>query len=74
LRTSNPIERVIQQEPKRRPVKVRVFPNQKALESLVSAVLVEIDEPWAVDTKAYIKWVCQDARSRKRPFSRPQVA
>jgi len=24
-------------------------------------VLVEIDEKWATDTKAYIKWECQDA-------------
>jgi len=61
LRTSNPIERAIQQELKRRTVKVRVFPNEEALERLVSAVLVEIDERWAVDTKAYIKWECQDA-------------
>ena len=61
LRTSNPIERAIQQELKRRTVKVRVFPNEDSLERLVSAVLVEIDERWAVDTKAYIKWECQDA-------------
>ncbi len=60
LRTSNPIERAIQQELKRRTVKVRVFPNEESLERLVSAVLVEIDERWAVDTKAYIKWECQD--------------
>ena len=60
LRTSNPIERAIQQELKRRTVKVRVFPNEEALERLASAVLVEIDERWAVDTKAYIKWECQD--------------
>ncbi len=60
LRTSNPIERAIQQELKRRTVKVRVFPNEESLERLVSAVLVEIDEKWAVDTKAYIKWECQD--------------
>ena len=26
-----------------------------------TAVLVEIDEKWASDTKAYIKWECQDA-------------
>jgi len=61
LRTSNPIERGIQQELKRRTVKVRVFPNEESLLRLVSAVLVEIDERWAVDTKAYIKWECQDA-------------
>ena len=42
-------------------VKVRVFPSQDALLRLVSAVLVEIDEKWASDTKAYIKWECQDA-------------
>ena len=61
MRTSNPIERAIQQELKRRTVKVRVFPNEESLERLVSAVLVEIDERWTVDTKAYIKWECQDA-------------
>jgi putative transposase len=61
LRTSNPIERAIQQELKRRTIKVRVFPNEEALARLSTAVLVEIDERWAVDTKAYIKWECQDA-------------
>ena len=61
LRTSNPIERSVQQELKRRTVKVRVFPSQDALLCLVSAVLVEIDEKWASDTKAYIKWECHDA-------------
>jgi len=61
LRTSNPMERSVQQELKRRTVKVRVFPSEDALLRLVSAVLVEIDEKWATDTKAYIKWECQDA-------------
>ena len=61
LRTSNPMERSIQQELKRRTVKVRVFPNEASLERLVSAVLVEIDDKWAADSKAYIKWECQDA-------------
>ena len=61
MRTSNPMERAVQQELKRRTVKVRVFPNEAALERLVSAVLVEIDDKWAADTKAYIKWECQDA-------------
>ena len=51
----------LQQELKRRTVKVRVFPNEGALERLVTAVLVEIDEKWAVNTKSYIKWECQDA-------------
>jgi len=61
MRTSNPMERAIQQELKRRTVKVRVFPNEQSLERLVSAVLVEIDEKWAVDNKVYIKWESQDA-------------
>ena len=74
MRTSNPMERAIQQELKRRTVKVRVFPGEDALERLVSAILVEIDEKWASDTKAYIKWECQDARPHTRRISRPQVA
>lgn len=57
---TNPMECAIQQELKRRIVKVRVFPGEDALERLVSAILVEIDEKWALD-KAYIKWECQDA-------------
>ncbi len=61
LRTSNPMERAVQQELKRRTAKVRVFPNEASLERLVGAVLVEIDDKWAADTKAYIKWECQDA-------------
>ena len=61
MRTSNPMERAVQQELKRRTVKVRVFPGEDALQRLVSAILVEIDEKWASDTKAYIKWECQDA-------------
>lgn len=61
MRTSNPMERSVQQELKRRTVKVRVFPNEDSLQRRVSAVLVEIDDKWAADTKAYIKWECQDA-------------
>lgn len=60
LRTSNPIERGIQQELKRRTRKVRVFPNVESLERLVSAVLVEIDDKWAAADKGYIKWEKQD--------------
>jgi len=37
------------------------LPSEESLERLTTAVLVEIDERWAVDTKAYIKWECQDA-------------
>ena len=56
MRTSNPIERSIQQEVKRRTVKVRVFPNEDSLVRLVSAILVEIDEKWAGQQQPYIKW------------------
>lgn len=56
MRTSNPIERAVQQEIKRRTVKVRVFPSSEALLRLVSAVLVEIDEKWAASTQPYINW------------------
>jgi len=56
MRTSNPIERAVQQEIKRRTIKVRVFPSIDALLRLVSAVLVEIDEHWAASTQPYIKW------------------
>ena len=56
MRTSNGIERPIQQELKRRTSKVRVFPNLDSLERLSTAVLVEIDEKRETETKPYIKW------------------
>ena len=56
MRTSNGIERPIRQEPKRRTVKVRVFPNLDSLLRLSTAVPVEIDEKRETETKAYIKW------------------
>lgn len=54
MRTSNPIERAVQQEIKRRTLKVRVFPNEDSLLRLVTAVLVEIDEEWATTDRVYI--------------------
>jgi len=56
MRTSNPIERAVQQELKRRTIKIRVFPSTDALLRLVTAVLVEIDETWAASTQPYLKW------------------
>ena len=50
LRTSNPIERSVQQELKRRPLKVRVFPGEDALLRLVSAILVEIVQGHGYET------------------------
>ena len=60
LRTANPIERAIQQELKRRTVKVRVFPSREALLRLVTAILVEIDEEWAAPSRTYLNWQHQD--------------
>ncbi|MFQ5344127.1 MAG: IS256 family transposase [Anaerolineae bacterium] len=60
MRTSNPMERSIQQEIKRRTQKVRLFPNEASLERLVTAILVEIDEKWATSDKAYIIWKAED--------------
>ena len=56
MRTSNPIERAVQQELKRRTIKIRVFPSIDALLRLVTAVLVEIDDQWAASTQPYLKW------------------
>ena len=60
MRTSNAMERSIQQELKRRTVKVRVFPNEVSLERLVTAILVEIDEKWQTADKPYITWKTED--------------
>lgn len=54
MRTANPIERAIQQELKRRTRKVRVFPNEAALERLATAILVEIDEEWIAKDRTYV--------------------
>jgi len=56
LRTTNGIERPIQQELKRRTRSVRVFPNPDSLLRLASAILIEIDETWATADKRYITW------------------
>ncbi len=56
MRTSNPIERSIQQELKRRTRKIRVFPNEDSLLRLVSAILVEIDEQWAASQTPYVNF------------------
>lgn len=56
MRTSNSIERSIQQELKRRTQLVRVFPNRESLLRLASAILVEIDEEWSNAERRYIVW------------------
>ncbi|MBB4267223.1 transposase family protein [Roseospira visakhapatnamensis] len=60
MRTSNPIERAVQQEIKRRTKKVRVFPNEASLLRLVTAVLAEIDEDWATTDRVYINMENRD--------------
>ena len=60
MRTSNAIERAVQQEIKRRTSKVRIFPNEESLLRLVSAVLVEIDEKWSLARETYINWNTDD--------------
>jgi len=56
MRTTNGIERPIQQELKRRTRTVRVFPNPDALLRLASAILVEIDDEWTASSQPYITW------------------
>jgi len=60
MRTSNPIERAVQHEIKRRTKKVRVFPNEASLLRLVTAVLAEIDEEWATTDRVYINMENRD--------------
>lgn len=59
MRTSNRIERSIQQDIKRRTVKV--FPSGDSLLSFMSAILVAIDKQWAGQSKPYIKCEYQNA-------------
>jgi transposase-like protein len=56
MRTSNSIERSIQQELKRRTQLVRVFPHRESLLRLASAILIEIDEEWSNADRRYIVW------------------
>ena len=60
MRTSNAIERAVQQEIKRRTAKIRIFPNEASLMRLVSAILVEIDEKWSLARERYIIWDIED--------------
>ena len=56
MRTSNSIERSIQQELTRRTQLVRVFPHRESLLRLASAILIEIDEEWSNADRRYIVW------------------
>ena len=59
MRTTNGIERPIQQELKRRTRKIRVFPDVDSLMRLAASLLVEIDEKWLTG-KAYVTWERED--------------
>ena len=61
MRTTSPIERAIQQELKRRTWKVPVFPNEKALERLATAILLKTDEEWIAADRTYITMDNRDA-------------
>ena len=56
MRTSNGIERPIQQELKRRTRKIRIFPNTDSLLRLCTAILIEIDDEWTASTYRYLTW------------------
>lgn len=54
LRTSNSLERGVNQEIERRTRTIRVFTNEACLLRLVSAILLEIDQQWADGKRVYI--------------------
>ena len=53
MRTSNLIERAINQEIKQRTRKVRVFPNEKSLLRLATSVVFRIDKDWVKNKSKY---------------------
>ena len=74
MRTTNGIERPIQQELKSRTRTVRVFPNTESLTRLASAILVEIDDQWNTSIKRYITWQDNMTRRSKTRIYRHNVA
>jgi len=73
MRISNPIERAVQQELKRRIVEARVSPNNASLLRLVTAVLVEVDETRQASTQPDINRSSPDARSGHKRISGQQA-
>ncbi len=54
LRTTNAVERAVNQKITWRAVSVRVIPIMKSLLRLVTTPVVEIDEKWTTEPKVYI--------------------
>ena len=53
LRTTNMVE-FQNKELKKRTRCIRVFPNKKSLLRIATALLIELDEKWLADRKAYL--------------------
>ena len=56
MRTSNFIERAVQQEIKRRTRLVRVSPSEKSLLNLATEIVRETDEIWLTENRKYLTW------------------
>lgn len=61
MRTTSGIERLIQQDLKRRTRKTRVFPDIESLMRLVANLFFEIDEEWLTGM-TYVSWEREDDR------------
>ena len=73
MRTSNMIERNVQQELLRRTRVSNLFCSEESLLRLVSAVLMELDTRWLSQKKRYITW--EDiTRDSLKQISRKDVA
>lgn len=60
LRTTNSVERLNEEVPRRERV-IRIFPNRESVVGLISALLMEQDEKWAagkkyLDMTEYLRW------------------
>ena len=53
ISTSNPRVR-LNKEIKRRPLVVRIFPNEAAVIRLIGAVLIDTHDEWQVDDRRYL--------------------
>jgi len=73
LRTSNAMERLIE-EVRRRERVIRIFPNRESLTRLLGALLIEFDEKWAsgrryLDMAEFESWL-QDRPANAKKVTR----